>query len=687
MADEVLDRLRARLAGQRGTARNRTLIEIGQRHFEAYWRAGPGRPESRHHLDEAAAVLDEAYGYFAAGDYLRGQVAGLLGLVLGARSGLHGSPDAEREKAIRMLDEALAFPQLPDGIQVNCRLVLGQLLMNRTLRSVQGPDLIARAAAADPMTGESADVGRAIECFRGLGEGATASAEVAAVAAAMLDVAGAMQSLLDAVSVGTQAFDFGRLLQALAALQQVQQRYGSSLPRPGGLPPLPGLNRADDMSRARPEDRMATVVQMPSRSGSSPERPPNPRPRPAPPAAPSAATLLATFRERIGGPRARVWPAVLSLLAPSAARLGVETVDHLVSLATALTAAPDSGAENRLLLAAAYYLRSRVDSGGWGDDDGAEDRQAAARHLLAAREALPGQRADVLGVAYRLATVLDERRPTGDLRSRLADAFTAVTGALRSAGADVLTYPQPDGTLLLVAATGRFEETTPGGPLPGRVVVVGDSLVADGSVVSFVRSAAQVADLAARPRPRLTDRPVFVANPRGDRPQASLDAVHLSRTFYPRSVVVEAVAGVRARLPASMLHLGCGINAGGELELAAGGRLGLRQVSGPGRSGGVAVLPPVPEAGALISALLATNYAGVVGWRAAVPPEIASVMYHLLHLHLGDGGADAVQAVREWIRDPGRTPPPRLPAGLERVVRSSGLGDPAYAAAMVFHGL
>lgn len=679
MVDQELDRLRAKLARLTGSARNRPLIELGQKLFEAYWRSGAGRPESRPHLAEAATVLDEAYGYFAPGDFLRGQVAALLGLVLGARYGLHGAGGPERERAIGLLDEALSFPRLPFGLVLNARLTLGQLLLHRVLAVMQPGELIARASRGDTMVDQRADADRAVECLRAVRGG-----DAEAVAGPMIEVAEAMRNLMDAVQHGPAAVDFSGLFQAITALQKVQQRYGAGIPRPGGLPPLPGLNEADDLARSSPLDRPVAVVHGDVPAAPHPERWPESQPesrtesrpesrRPAGPTV-SAAELRAAFRERLGGAGPRVWPPLLALL--DAEPPGVDLIDGLLGLATRLTAAPGSGAENHLLLATALYLRSRVDSGGWGDSDGGADRDRAAHSLLAARDALPGQRADVLSVAYRLAGLLDEVRTPGDLRSRLADGFTAVTGALRSAGAGALAYPQPTGLLLLVAATGRFEPAAPGAPRPERLLVVGDGQAGPASAASYVRSAAQVVDLAARRRPSLAEKPLFVGVPGGDR---------LRDAFYPRGAVLDrpTVDQVRAGLPASMLHLGCGVTGGGELELA-GGRLPLSHLAAGGRSGGVAVLPPA-TAGlpALIAALLATCYAGVVAWRTPVPPAEEAVVLHVLHQHLAEGSIGAVRTVREWALDRRRKAPPGLPAELERAAGSAALTD----AELIHHGL
>jgi hypothetical protein len=201
---------------------------------------------------------------------------------------------------------------------------------------------------------------------------------------------------------------------------------------------------------------------------------------------------------------------------------------------------------------------------------------------------------------------------------------------------------------------------------------------------------------------------VFVANPRGDRPQASFDALLLRRGFYPRSTGLgdtgENVDGagtrdeVRAGLDASLLHLGCGVTVDGGLELAGGDVLGATEIAAgpPAATGGLAVLPPTPTgaeptgAEALTEALLAARFADVVRFRDAVPADVASIVHLVLHAELVDGRcspATAVARVRSWLADPHRPVPGHLPPWLETRAGDPDLVDPAYQDALVHHGV
>ena len=320
--------------------------------------------------------------------------------------------------------------------------------------------------------------------------------------------------------------------------------------------------------------------------------------------------------------------------------------------------------------------------------------------LLAAAGAVVVERADVVATAFRLATLLDARQPAHDVRARFAEGFADVTTALRAVGAGGLLYAAGP-MLLLDAGTGRF---APSGPdLPSRVLVAGDGRVPEGSVSSFVRSGAQVIALAGRTRRPIAEAAVFVANPRGDRQQATMDALLLRRSFYPRSTglgeTVENVDGagtpdeVRARLDASLLNLGCGITADGGLELAGAGVLDATVIAEepPATSGGLAVLPPTPAGGeALTEALLASRFADVIRFRDAVPDDVASIVSLVLHAELVDARcapATAVARVRSWLADPHRSVPGHLPPWLETRAGDPDLADPAYRDALVHHGV
>src|SRR4051812_1943575 len=157
-ADNSVDALRARLSGLSGADRIRPLLELGRLLADRYWRAGPGSTASRPHLDAAVAAIQEAYDSLDPTDQRRGPVAGNLGWLLAARSTAHGGADSDREAGIRLLNEALSFPDLPPSMRRIGRLCLGQLYLQRCTAAIQGPALAtAMQSGVAPDGGIDAD--------------------------------------------------------------------------------------------------------------------------------------------------------------------------------------------------------------------------------------------------------------------------------------------------------------------------------------------------------------------------------------------------------------------------------------------------------------------------------------------------------------------------------------------------
>jgi hypothetical protein len=710
MNDDGLDALRAAVDRHEGPARAQPLMALGQALAQRYWQVGPGSPAAEPYLDEAIRVLDEAYGHLEPGQFPRGMQASMLGWLHGIRHAAHGGPVADRERGINLLDEALGFPQLPQMLQLLARMILGQLLLSRVTTSMRSGDFMMRALRSGLSGEEKASADRAVACFREILDAPAASAELTTLARTMLGLAEALQSFAGGLGGGLAAgpggLDLGRLMQSFAGLQNLMQQAGAPSPGTGfGRIPSPFDLAADDLAALPPRERPVTVIEGAVPPAAAAPAEPVVHSRPAEPRTP-AATFRAAFLELLPGSGVA---ALLELL-DRGADAGVETVDELAALAGSLVDAPGAVGTDRLLLAVALYLRHAVDpGGGWGDGD-ADDLRDARESLLDAAEAVAGERADTVAVAHRLATLLDEQQPARGVRSRLAERFAGVAKALRAVGAGGLLYQGAGQSLLLSADTGSLAPVRPPSPsrsrtptcssLPGRVLVVGDAPVTDGSTVSYVRSGAQVIELAGRARRPLGEAVVFVANPRGDRQQASMDALLLRRTFYPRSTglgrTVEHVDGdgtpdeVVARLDASLLHLGCGITPDGALELAGPDVLGTARIAAgpPATAGGLAVLPSTEGAAALTDALLASRFAGVIGFREAIPDDVASLIHLLLHSRLVDAGSDpasAVEEVRRWLADPDRTPPEFLPPW--SVARASEPDLARYRDALMHHGV
>ena len=694
------DALRAEVARHTKEARTRPLLNLAQRLQYDYWAAGPGQPAAAPVLDELVTVLDEACGYLEAGSFVRGQVAGELGSVLAVRSIVHLSPAHDGDRAVPLLEESLTFPALPHILQVRNRQQLATLLLTRAMRGLQDPQAAMRLMMPGPPPAGATDADRAVTLLREVRDGPVLGSEIAENAELMLEMAETVQSLLGSGAGspgGPAGLDLGRMMQAMSRMADLQRKMAAR-PRGAGFGYVPNAFdfAADDLAARPPHERPVMVVDEPATAA----------PASADPAPPTPRTPAATYRTAL----VTLLPsptATLELLADGASP-DIDTLDELVALGSCLVEAPGAVPADHLPLAVGRYLRGTAGGGEWGapgePDDDPDDLKAAAAHLLACAETLATQPGGDVAVALRLADLVDRRAPDHAVGDRLAEVFGPAAAALRTAGADALVVPTGDGLSVLAAATGRFVPGTVA-DLPPRVVVIGDLVVPAGIVVSRVDSAARLVALAARGRRPVTENAVFVADPRGDRPAAGGDALVLRRTFFPRSTglghTVEGCDGagtpdeVVAHLEASLLHLGCGVTADGDLELADGAVLTIATITaGPGApTGGLAVLPPPRSAGegtaALVDALLASRCTGVIRFREPVADPVASLVYFLLYTRLVDerrDPADAVAAVRRWLADPDRTPPEHLPPWYTATLADPDLPGLAARDVLVHHG-
>lgn len=701
MTDDGIESLEERLRGLQGHSRARLLLELGQVRANRYWRKGPGTADALEELNAAIEALNEAYKYFEKGDPLRGQVASQLGWLFGTRHTAHAGKEEDRETGITLLEEAIGFPQLPPVMQAVARIILAQLYLSRVAGGLKSPDLMRKAMLAGTPPAGGGDADRAADHLRQVLQGPQVSEQITAFAETMLTVAQAMQTMMGGFGQGAGGFDLGRMMQAVGALQKLQQEQaGGWKMGAGSLPPMPSLFDADKVAAMDPLDRPVASV-----DGPEPEPPPLRDIRPSGVPSIDADALRQQLLTTVADGK-DLFGTVDSLLAPNATLPETKIIDDIVALAASITSAENPSGIDHFLLAVALYLRSHLDQGGgWGDEESGSDIHAAAESLLMAIRELPVEQADVLPVVYRLAAVLDERLPADRVRARLAERLDDVTAALRQTGADALAYPQQGGVLLLNGSSGRLESVAADEPLPPRMLVVGEEVLPlNGSVVSSVASGSQLVALARRTRLRITENPVFLANPRGDRDQATFDALLLRRAFYPRSIglgrMVEDIHGagtpddVLAHLGASMLHLGCGITASGALELAGPAELSPQAIAACGGedrvAGGVAILPPLREGfPGLADALLTAGFTSVIGWLEPVPEPTAALMIFLLHGQLVDEGlppAEAVAAVQQWMRDPHREAPPYLPMNYAATFQHSDRDD-QHGRAMVHRGI
>ncbi|MBU2668238.1 hypothetical protein KOI35_32475 [Actinoplanes bogorensis] len=332
--DETLQALRAEVQHHRGPARTGPLLRLGQALAEAYWRAGPGQRAARPYLDEDIRVLEEAYGYFDPADAWRGQVAALLGQLYAMRHVGHLSAKEDRDRGIELLNEGLAFAQLPPALHLPARMMLGQLHLRRVMARPLG----------NP--GAPADLDRAEQCFRDALAGPSLGAQAEAVVRTMLEMVGVLRAVVS---------DRGNLrpsgiAEAFRRLRDLQKQAGPGIM----LTPWSG----DLLARTPPADRPVAVIDVPSARGSF-------RPSAKQAAGPDVAALRRALRTLLPHPDDPIASA-RELLHDRVTR---SRTDDLVALTAGIAAAePDDGA-NHLLLAVALRHRARGGSGGWPEDD------------------------------------------------------------------------------------------------------------------------------------------------------------------------------------------------------------------------------------------------------------------------------------------------------------------------------
>ncbi|MFI5707060.1 CHAT domain-containing protein [Kribbella sp. NPDC051620] len=250
---------------------------------------------------------------------------------------------------------------------------------------------------------------------------------------------------------------------------------------------------------------------------------------------------------------------------------------------------------------------------------------------------------------------------------------------------------------LLVVATGELSRLA----LPAVRTSTGRRLAQKMSV-TYVSSGARVIDLAGRPPVPITDAPLFVVNPRGDRDSEMADVMVLRRLFYPRSTclgrAIESVdaAGTREDLltglpGASMTHLACGLQDDGvpALLLAEDQSLLVRDENVHGK-GLVVLAKPEPSGFASIAdGFLDAGFSSVIGWQWPVPAPYAELALFMTHLMLVDHRllpAAAVNAVHRWMLDPDRDLAPLLTGAHVRTVETIDLTRPALWAALACRG-
>lgn len=470
VAEEQIDTLRAELAGLTGGSRLGPLVRLGQALADRYWRRGIGRPAGLADLDEAIERMEEAYGHARADDAYRGTTAAYAGWFRCARYAGHGEADDDRETGLRMLEVALATPNLNPMMRTMSLVWAGQLYFGRVAVFLQAPgammNLMTGQAPAEVVT--QAD--RAAECLREVVDGRPVSADLVEGVKAILTMVEIMRGMLRGQGAG---MDLGRLMEAMASMQKFQGRFagpGAASPNPSFLDfgELRNLLRSDVLDRpvmvlreeppdqpkivdaevvepvpaptsapvppvAGPVSSPAPPVAQPVSAGrpvaepaSSPEASVATEPTPAPPVAessPSVGRPVAEAVSSVGAPEPTLERDGLRAMVRAALAGEDAGLSGLAALLDPATAAPDVAAVDD----AVAIARTVVDL-----DDG---RDSTAEDWFA------------LAVALGLRHRLDPDAEDGDDR----------TAGLRALHTAVRTLPAADaGTATLLAALGAF---------------------------------------------------------------------------------------------------------------------------------------------------------------------------------------------------------------------------------------
>ncbi|WP_157647063.1 hypothetical protein [Actinomycetospora chiangmaiensis] len=697
MTQDRLAQLRADVARQSGAARVRPLTELGRELSMEYWRVGPGQAAAQPVLDEAVEVLGEAYDRLEPGEVMTARTAAMLGWLLGTRTLAHGGSPADRDRAIPLLEEATDAEFLEFQLSLMARFVLGQLLLFRSLHRLQSGGTNPMSLLGGGSPGGDADSARAMTCFREVAADPGAPREATEAAHTMIGLAEMVQTL-----TGGGGMDLGRIMTAFGKLQDLQQQMSNgTLGTRLGADADP-FRMGDVLAQMDPTERpLHTVIED---SATEPEETPSP-PSPAPP--PSAPTSAPTSTTTVADLRRAFREAVPTeaLLIALVEGVGMPSdmamIDRLVARGQAVLDSGEANVSDRLLHAAALYRRSLIDpDDGWGHGAPSPDLDAAVDEIASVD--LVGAPSDLVARVLRLAHRISPREGHREVMARLAAQYRSIGGDLRARGVDGLVYDLSDGLLVYDLQSARLEWRDSAG-LPTRSLVIGSRRPAGASgVISVVPSAREAMRLAELHRRGPAGAPVFVANPRDDRPQAGIDTMVLRRTFYPGSLglgrTVENIDGagtrddVLARFEAPLLHLDCGVTPSGELELAGPTLLAPADIaSASGADAGIVVLPHgAASTAALSQAFLAAGFAHVLAFTTRLPDDVASLVTFMLHSELVDRRvppAQAVHHVRQWLLDPARAVPEHLPAWYQGTAADADLADLSIADALVHHGV
>src|SRR6266702_1987441 len=221
---ETIEQLRARLAGmKKGPARIEPLGNLAQKLFQRMMTAPLESPGTRADLDEAIECAGEIYEYHQDGDPQRPQVAAFLGYMLTFRS-FHVQDTSGRERAMELLDEAIAYERFPVPYLAMLRVLLAMQLITGSQSQLTGTvslspiDMMAgrRSPAAMP------DVDRAEQLLQTVRETSGVSKDVSDMAEALPQICELMKALL---GLGTRPMALSAMQGLFSRLTDLQGRF------------------------------------------------------------------------------------------------------------------------------------------------------------------------------------------------------------------------------------------------------------------------------------------------------------------------------------------------------------------------------------------------------------------------------------------------------------------------------
>lgn len=519
-------------------------VRQGQKHGMAYWRAGPGTPSARADLDNSIAAFDQAYRLVHPNDPVRGQIAAQLGWLLTARHGAHGSSTDDRDRGIERLGEALASTALPPVQLTTTRVTLGQLHLNRATEA-----LTPAAARGGFLGGTSdaskADADKAIQYLQEVIAGPELSPQLTTLVKTLLTMA---EAILPMLSGNLASLDLGKMMSAMAMVQEMQQGGGSfALLGSAGVP--------SPMSFGVSFDTVDTVdYPVATMRGSTPVAPPL-RPRRAEPArvappVPDAARQAARSRlaELSEIPERPAWEQVLVLLQAGPEQVEAADLDAFVGAAVGAVAAAEDGYQleaglDRLVAACGLCMREQRDGSGWGDAEETGVSDAAAKQLQAAARFVPPHHPAAAAIVEALGGMLDEVRP---LAATISGHFAEFAAEVSTRSAPVVALSE----LCRVVTSGLDADA---GPLEAAVAAI----PSDHFAYAALSTAVQQVRLAAAIRALDADTVRTLAGPAPKGLISLLDALVHDDAQALRKVVDELAGDVLSPPYAAVVGASC----------------------------------------------------------------------------------------------------------------------------------